>query len=279
MYMMVRRGMQGYVESITSWPLVPDLTGIVLLHPVGLDAGCWNLTGLSGITPEYPGNGGRPLPPSGVYTIEEVADEVAATTRGQLDLVGVSMGARVAEFVALRHPQRVRSMLLAAGGGAVQAPRRGPPTPNERAEVQLRSTMAETVDWVLQRWFSEDALKTPGHAGVEYVHRRWLANDPQGVAATWIANSVQVGDELATIKCPVTVIAGRFDYRGDPRAKPVEDGQALAAMFPLCQFEVIDGPHMLPLERPQEFAAAVRRHLDWVELVSARGPAPRNAVS
>jgi pimeloyl-ACP methyl ester carboxylesterase len=28
---------------------------------------------------------------------------------------------------------------------------------------------------------------------------------------------------------------------------------------------ILDGPHMMHLERPAEFSAAVRKHLRWVE--------------
>ena len=90
----------------------------VLLHPVALDVECWNACGLKGERFEYPGNGDRPLPPSGTYTLEELADEVAANYAGPLDLVGVSMGCTVAEYTALRHPDRVRSLFLSDGGNS-----------------------------------------------------------------------------------------------------------------------------------------------------------------
>ena len=243
---------------------------VVLLHPVGLDVACWDLCGLEGERFEYPGNGDRPLPPSGDYTLEQLADEVAAAYTGPLDLVGVSMGCAVAEYTALRHPDRVRSLFLADGGNSARTSQQererlaaGTELPNERAEAQERATMAETLDWALHRWFTEAAIEAD-HPGVQYTRRRWLANTPQGVAANWRANGrTAVKDLLPSIAVPVTVAIGRFDFAGG--TTPVESAEALSKVFPNSRFEVLEGPHMIHLENPEDFAAAVRRHLAWVE--------------
>ena len=243
---------------------------LVLLHPVALDVECWNLCGLDGERFEYPGNGNRPLPPSGEYTLEELADEVAATYPGMLDLVGVSMGCAVAEYTALRHPDRVRSLFLADGGGSARTSAEerervasGKELPNERADAQANATMAETLDWALKRWFTQPAIDAD-HPGVQYTRQRWLANDPKGVAANWRANGKSaIKDLLPTITVPVTVLIGRSDFAGS--TTPVENAEALSKVFPNSHFEAIDGPHMTHLENPQEFAAAVHRHLAWVE--------------
>ena len=243
---------------------------LVLLHPVALDVECWNLCGLEGERFEYPGNGNRPLPPSGSYTLEELADEVAATYPGMLDLAGVSMGCAVAEYTALRHPDRVRSLFLADGGGSARTSQEekdrlasGQELPNERAETQERSTMAETLDWALKRWFTQPAIDA-NIPGVQYVRERWLANDPKGVAQNWRANGKSaVKDLLPTITIPVTVAVGRSDFAGS--TTPVENAEALAKVFPNSRFEALDGPHFVHLENPEGFAAAVKRHLAWVE--------------
>ena len=245
---------------------------VVLLHPVALDVECWNLSGLEGERFEYPGNGDRPLPPSGMYTLEEMADEVAASYEGKLDLVGVSMGCTVAEYTALRHPDRVRSLFLSDGGNSPRTTQQekerlasGKDLPNERAEAQEKATMAETVDWVLKRWFTQAALDAD-HPGVQYTRKRWLADDPMGVAANWRAlGRSAIKDLLPTINIPVTVAVGRSDFAAGPDATPVETAEALSKVFPNGRFEAIDGPHMAHLENPEGFAAAVKRHLAWVE--------------
>ena len=244
---------------------------VVLLHPVALDVECWNLSGLEGERFEYPGNGNRPLPPSGTYTLEELADEVAASYAGKLDLVGVSMGCTVAEYTALRHPDRVRSLFLADGGNSARTSQQererlasGEELVNERADTQAKSTMAETLDWVLPRWFTKAALDAD-LPGVQYTRKRWLADDPMGVAANWrTLGRSAIKDLLPTISIPVTVAVGRSDIAGGPNSTPVESAEALSKVFPNGRFEAIDGPHLVHLENPEGFAAAVKRHLAWV---------------
>jgi 3-oxoadipate enol-lactonase len=64
-----------------------------------------------------------------------------------------------------------------------------------------------------------------------------------------------VADRLPSIKVPATFIAGKAD-----RASSAETLEQMAAAVPQGVFEVIDGPHMLPLEKAAEFRAALDRH-------------------
>jgi pimeloyl-ACP methyl ester carboxylesterase len=234
---------------------------LIFLHPVGLDHEFWELTGLKGTMPDYPGHGGRPLPAMDEYTLEHVADEMAGTeTDGMLDLVGVSMGAHVAQYIAIRHPRRVRSLMLCCSGLGGTKASSAVVQRVERAEDTLRLGMAGMMDSTLQRWFTDDALAATDHPGVAYARRRLLADDPVNVAATWsMLRRSAIADLLPTISAPVTVLGGRYD-----RASPPERVLKLFDRIPTARLEIINGPHMLPLERPRDFADSVRRHLDWV---------------
>lgn len=240
---------------------------VVFLHPVGLDHGVWQFTGLDGAMPDYPGHGGRPFPPSvDDYSLEAIADEVVKTHEGPLDLVGVSMGSHVSQYIAVRHPDRVRSVMLccsSAGGTSAAAAQ---VTRDDRADDTRRLGMPGMMDSTLDRWFSDDALAQPDHPGVAYVRARLLADDPEVVAATWlILRRNAVRDALPALRMPVTVLGGRDDKAASP-----ERILALFALIPSARLEIINGPHMLPLDRPMEFAAAVRRHFDWVDSVIDR---------
>jgi pimeloyl-ACP methyl ester carboxylesterase len=212
--------------------------------------------------PDYPGHGNRPLPPAEQFTLAAIADEIAANYAGQLDLVGVSMGAAVAAYVAVRHPDRVRSMLIAAGNagrGRGELPE-VTEMQQQRAADQVRLGMEGTLETTLNRWFTRRALDQPDHPGVAYVRQRWLADDPQAVAATWLClGKAAVRDDMPNVRAPVTVLGGLHDVAAPPAAI-----NALQALIPNSRVAFIDGPHMLPLENPTEFGAAVREHLDWV---------------
>jgi pimeloyl-ACP methyl ester carboxylesterase len=228
---------------------------LILLHPVGLDAMCWSLTGLTdAVGHEFPGHGGR-LPSDGEpFTLGTLADEVAASYPGQLDLVGVSMGGIVAQHVALRHPGRVRSLLLACASPAC---RREPML--RRADAVAGGSMAPAVEPTLSRWFSENALRTPAHPGVAYARRRLATDDPRVFAACWRALSEHdVRGGLGSISARVTCVAGRQDASVPDRA--VMD---MSARIRDSRYVEVDGPHLLQLEVPAAFGEAVRAHLAW----------------
>jgi len=237
--------------------MVADAT-LVLLHPVGLDAGCWQFLDLAEtVTPEFPGHGARPRL-AATWTLDDAADEVASSVPGRLDVVGVSMGGMVAQHLALRHPGRVRSLVLACT--SARAHRQ---STLDRADAAARGGMESVLDSTLARWFTASALAQPNHAGVAYARHRLRTDDPVAFAQTWRAMAEHdVVAHLSRIVVPVTVIAGAHDA-----ASPVEQRRAMQRSLPHSRMEVLDGPHMLQLEVPRAFSDAIRRHVEW----AARG--------
>lgn len=228
---------------------------LVLLHPLGLDRHCWQLTALeTDGALDLPGHGTRiavPVP----FSIEALADDVAAHVSGSFDVVGVSLGGMVAQHLALRYPGRVRSAVLACTTYRADAD-----VALDRAAAVEQGAMAGVLESSLTRWFSQSALDRPGHPGVTYARQRLLADDPAAVAATWRAIARHdVASHLSKIRQPVTVIAGSADVSSPP-ARMAELKQRL----PDCRLEIVNGPHMLMLENPAEFTRAIMGHLEWV---------------
>jgi 3-oxoadipate enol-lactonase len=230
----------------------------LFLHPMGLDGGCWQLARLEGVMPDLPGHGRRPMPPA--LTLEAAADEVLGTVPGRFDVVGVSLGGTLAIRMALRHPERVRSLLVACTS-VLDAPERSKRL-RERGAAAERGGMAGVLDTTLERWFTPAALADPQHPGVAYARRRLLADDPQAFAAWWRAMAAHtVREEMGGVRCPVTVLSGRQDTAA-ATAHMLELFDALACRR---RMEIIPGPHMLHLETPGDFAGAVERHLAWAQ--------------
>jgi pimeloyl-ACP methyl ester carboxylesterase len=186
-----------------------------------------------------------------------LADEVAASYTGDLDVVGVSLGGMVGQHLALRHPDRVRSVVVACTGAAAS-----PELMAERARAVEEGGMAAVLDATLQRWFTGGALGIrPEHPGVAYARRTLLALDPRSFADAWRAiGGHDLRDRLAGIRAQVTCLAGSADA-----ALPLPGVQEIAGRVPASRLVVVDGPHMLQLECPAEFSEAVREHLRWVE--------------
>ena len=103
-------------------------------------------------------------------------------------------------------------------------------------------------------WLDGDLLfADPDWAGET---ARLLDDEPEVFAQYWEAMAEHnVAAQLASIKVPATFIAGKTD-----RASSAETLQQMADAVPQGAFELIDGPHMLPLEQAAEFRAALDRH-------------------
>lgn len=230
---------------------------LVLLTPIGLDAGCWSTTGLlddGAVAHEFPGFGARPRSDA-TPTMATLADEIASSYAGQLDVVGVSMGGMVGQHVAARHPDRVRSLLVACTGAAANRE-----VMLARASMAEAEGMAGVLQSTLERWFTPTALAMGDeHPGVAYALRTLLALDPAAFADGWRAIAGHdVRDRLPLIRARVTALAGAQDA-----ASPLSRSEEIAERVPGARLTVLDGPHMMHLERPDAFATAVRAHLRW----------------
>jgi pimeloyl-ACP methyl ester carboxylesterase len=230
---------------------------LVLLTPIGLDAGCWErvpLPGVATVKHTFPGFGGRPRAPE-PPTMTSLADEIAASYEGPLALAGVSLGGMVAQHVAVRHPQRVQSLLVACTGASAD-----PATMEQRAARVLADGMAGVLEETLARWFTPAALAVrPEPPGVAYARRTLLALEPACFADGWLAIAGHdIVARLGEIAVPTSALAGSADA-----ASPVSRMQQISERVPGARFVVLDGPHMLHLERPVEFAAALSEHLRW----------------
>lgn len=224
----------------------------LFLHPIGLDGKVWDgLAGPDDLALDLPGFGtAQPLtePLSLAGLADHVAGIITATGGGPMDVVGMSLGSMVAQHLAIRHPALVRSLLLCAAGA-----RSNPKAAKQRAELTRAGGMAGVLSSTLTRWFTGDALRALHHPGVVYVRDRLLRDDPETFASYWEAMGPHDStEELARISVPVSVVAAGAD-----RSVPVENMQLLADAIPGATFTVIDGPHLLHLERPDEFRDAI----------------------
>jgi pimeloyl-ACP methyl ester carboxylesterase len=185
------------------------------------------------------------------YSLDDLADDAAglldALGVDQAHVVGVSMGGMVAQLLAIRHPERVRSLcsIMSTTG----APGVGAPRP-EALEVLLRPPPADRAGAIAAAVASARVIGSPGfpfdedrvaaRAAAEYD--RCFA--PAGVARQ-LAAILAAGDRteaLRRLRVPTCVIHGR----ADPLVTP-SGGEATAAAVPGARLVMVDGMgHDLP---------------------------------
>lgn len=192
-------------------------------------------------------------PGGAAYTLEAMADDAA----GLLDylriesahVVGASMGGMIAQLIAIRHPERVLSLvsIMSTTGNR----RVGRPEP--RVALRMLRPAARTREGYIEDHL--DIYRVIGSPGFDFEeeHKRERAArmfdrgiHPAG-AARQIAAIATARDrtaELGQIRVPVTVIHGDQD----PLVN-VSGGRATAAAIPDAELMVLPGMgHDLPRE-------------------------------
>lgn len=235
---------------------------VVLLHPLALSGALWEplATRLADEfavhAPDQRGHGGTSWDGQ-PFTLEDMADDLAQALdglgTGPVHLLGMSMGGGVAMAFAARHPDRVRSLVLADttawyGPNAVTAWA-------DRAQKAATVPRDKQVGFQVDRWYSEGYAD--GHqADVDRVVRIFEATNSQAHAAACGAmGAFDARDRLPSITARTLVLVGEYDYATPPdMARVVADGIPDATLRVLTDLR-----HLSLIERP-ELADEVRAH-------------------
>jgi pimeloyl-ACP methyl ester carboxylesterase len=180
-------------------------------------------------------------------------------------VVGLSRGGMIALDFAIERPERVRSLVVAAGGiGGYQSPDE---LPDETFEEPDR--LAEARDWeALSDWETRFWVDGPSQPP-DRVDPQVRSKVHDWILATYRAEKEEgepqpldppaVG-RLAELRAPLMVVLGTLDDPGTQDAC-----RHLARSVPGARLEVFDGAaHMLNLEQPERFTALLRDFLGSV---------------
>ena len=197
------------------------------------------------------------------FTIVDLADDAV----GLLDalgwdsahVLGISMGGMVAQELALRHPDRVRTLALGGtyAGGADQ--RLTSPEVGQRLfaamksgdrELALRTgweinvSRAFSADEAAYAAFREAALGAPARVPM-------IARQAQAIAGH------DASRRLGAIAVPTLVIHGDED-----EMLPVENGRWIAEQIRGARYEELEGVgHMFWIEQPERVAGLLAEHM------------------
>lgn len=211
---------------------------------------------------------GRSAKPAGPYSIEMFADDAAAALEGlgieSAHVIGNSMGGYIAMMLAVRHPRRVRSLLLTntARGGADVIP-----IPEETAQAWRDAAMLTPREFVRRTMAYS---YPPGWAEAhrerieELVERRLEFPTPQecwreqyAACERYLAQPFDV----SRIKARVLVVHGKQD-----RVLPYGNGVVLARELERGELLTLDTVGHLPfLQDPASFAQIARDFFRTIE--------------
>jgi 3-oxoadipate enol-lactonase len=229
---------------------------VLLAHAIGCDHRMWEALEreLAGrfrvIRMDVRGHGKSPVTPR-PYSLEQLADDARDVLDsrgvGEAHWVGLSMGGMIGQAFALRHPRRLKRLVLANTTSSYGAD--GPKMWEARARAVEEGGMAAIKDLAMQRYFSDEFRAS--HADVvEDTGRRFLSTPAQGYIACCDAiRNLDYTAQLPRIAAPTLVIAGGKDV-----GTPVSMSAAIAGAIPGARLAVIPGAaHLSAVEDPAAF--------------------------
>jgi 3-oxoadipate enol-lactonase len=245
---------------------------VVLLHGFPLNRSMWSgQIGELGrsfrvIAPDLRGHGESPAPDA-VYSMELMAEDVVELLDGlaitePVVVGGLSMGGYVALALAVKHPERIRGLILADTRAAADSPEaaRGR---EETAQAVLRDGHpGAVVESMIPKLFAGSTIQgrpevvAPMRAAMEATSASGVAGALRGMAVR-----PDRRDALKSIAAPTLVAVGEQDA-----ISPPDEARAIAEALPNARLAVIPGAgHLSPCENPEAFNAAV---LDFLRSLS-----------
>lgn len=243
----------------------------VLLHGFAGSAAAWGgavVDGLSGaghppVLVDLPGHGARAgeTDPAG-FTLGATLELIEDAGDWPADVVGYSLGARIALHFALTRPGLMRRLVLESGSPGLA-------TERERSERRAadealgRRIVDGGVAAFVDFWESQPIFETrralPADV-VAYQRALRLGNDARSLAASLAGVGTgalpSLWDELPRLAVPTLLVVGELDR------KFVDVGERMARAMPDARLVVVPGAgHTVHLERPGAWLEAVTSFL------------------
>ncbi|MBS0361822.1 MAG: alpha/beta fold hydrolase [Proteobacteria bacterium] len=194
---------------------------------------------------------GQTEKPDVPYCMADYADDAAALMADQgwdeALVIGVSFGGMVAQELALRHPKRVKRLVLACtspgGAGGASFPfheiehlkgearaKHMIPISDTRRDVAWAAAHPDQYAMFVAMGAADPYADEPGHA--MGAHRQLMARKDHD---TW--------DRLPRIACPTMIAAGRYDGIALPATQ-----EKMAGRIPGAKLQFFDGGHLFMIQ-------------------------------
>ncbi len=249
---------------------------VVLIHALGMSVRSWDP-----IVPElsrryeviaYDWRGhGRSEKVVAEYSLSCLAQDLEALLDGlgcpQAFLIGLAVGAMIAQQAALDHPEMVAGLVLAGSLSGLE--QTGVEYMESRASTVEQEGMRAVVNTTIERCFAPGFAET--HREVMRTFRgEYLANDPLAYAeASRMVARLNATRRLEEIRCPTLLLAGEMDSLSPP-----EVSRNIQRRIEKSQLEVIPRVgHFSAIESPDRFVAHVLTFLARIDRETVGLPA------
>ena len=244
---------------------------VLLLHGFTGHGGSWTeagqtfaAAGFRVLAPDLLGHGRSPLPPEPqrygmAHSAADLSALVEASTGGAIDLLGYSMGGRLALFFALTYPKRVRSLtLVSATPGLASATERA--ERRDRDNVLARRIERDGITPFVDYWESLPMWNSQRERMSVQQRRELrtqrLRNRPGGLANSLrgmgVGTQPNLWPRLPSLAVPTLLLVGADD------ARFVAINQQMAQQIPSVRLVIFpEAGHAVHLEQPPAFARTV----------------------
>jgi 2-succinyl-6-hydroxy-2,4-cyclohexadiene-1-carboxylate synthase len=247
---------------------------LVLLHGFTGSADNWHETiahfapSRRVIAPDLIGHGKTDSPADASrYTFDHAADDMCALLDAlslrKVDLLGYSMGGRLAMFYALKYPDTLRSLIIESADPGIarddeRALRRAAES-SWAAMIREKGIPAFVEFWENHPIFATQ--KRLPRAIQDHVRAQRSRNNPIGLAHAAIGLGVgaqpSLWNRLPELHMPLLYIAGELD------TKFSQIGQRIQAVRPETRLNIVaESGHTVHVEQPDHFLHAVHQFLN-----------------
>jgi 3-oxoadipate enol-lactonase len=205
---------------------------------------------------ETRGHAGAPVP-DGPYALADLGGDVLALLDRlgveRAHFAGLSLGGMTGMWLGVNAPERIDRLALLCTSAMLA---RDTDWPARARTVRAEGTGAIAAATV-ERWFTERFRSA--HPDLAERWRETIAATPaEGYAGCAEAiGGMDLEDELAAIRAPTLVIAGRHDP-----ATPPPHAELIASRIPGARLELVDGAHLSNIERADDVTALLLDHLE-----------------
>jgi 2-succinyl-6-hydroxy-2,4-cyclohexadiene-1-carboxylate synthase len=192
-----------------------------------------------------------------VHTATLVLDVLTQLNLPHADLVGYSMGGRLALYLALNLPSLFPRVVLESASPGLSADR----ATRQQQDHELADRLIADFPKFLKDWYAQPLWQSlQSHPDFAVMHQRRLQNDPVELAKSLrqmgLGAQPSLWEALTQHRQPLLLLVGESDR------KFVAINQAMSNCCPTADLKVISpAGHNIHLEQPGAWLAAIRQFL------------------